>query len=126
MYVYIEICVKVANIIWSMYVLIVSSGQESSQSEGVANEASGSTPAEEEEEYYNEIYFDSSDSDDGESVAEGIKKVGKKVRKMTNDELFYDPRMDEEDEKWMKRQRTSYLNGETEHALYSEEVGHNL
>lgn len=66
----------------------------------------------EEQEYYDDIYFDSSGSEDerGEDE-ERIKKIGKKVRKMTNDELFYDPKMDEEDEKWMKRQRMTYLNG---------------
>lgn len=35
----------------------------------------------------------------------------KKVRKLTNDELFYDPKMDEEDERWIKRQRMAYHNG---------------
>ena len=88
-----------------------SPGQNSAQSEGVADDLSSSAPGE--EEYYDDIYFDSSDSDDEGGVAEGsIRKVGKKVRKMTNDELFYDPKMDEEDERWMKRQRMNYLNGE--------------
>lgn len=64
-----------------------------------------------EQEYYDDIYFDSSGSEDERGESEGIRKIGKKVRKMTNDELFYDPKMDEEDEKWMKRQRMTYLNG---------------
>lgn len=64
------------------------------------------------EEYYDDIYFDSSGSEEEGGGADGIKKVGKKVRKMTDDELFYDPKMDEEDEKWMKRQRMNYLNGQ--------------
>ena len=63
------------------------------------------------QEYYDDIYFDSSGSEDERGESEGIRKIGKKVRKMTNDELFYDPKMDEEDEKWMKRQRMTYLNG---------------
>ena len=63
------------------------------------------------EEYYDDIYFDSSGSEDEGGGADEIRKVGKKIRKMTNDELFYDPKMDEEDEKWIKRQRMTYLNG---------------
>lgn len=35
-------------------------------------------------------------------------KGGKKIVKLTNDELFYDPKMDEEDEKWVERQRRNY------------------
>ena len=42
----------------------------------------------------------------------------KKVRKLTNDELFYDPHMDEEDEKWVKRQRMAYHNGRRAMSLY--------
>ena len=34
-----------------------------------------------------------------------------KVQKLTNDELFYDPQLDEEDERWVQRQRLSYHNG---------------
>lgn len=64
-----------------------------------------------EPEYYDDIYFDSSGSEDERDDSEGIRKIGKKVRKMTDDELFYDPKMDEEDERWMKRQRMTYLNG---------------
>jgi len=79
-------------------------------------------------EYYDEVYFDSDDSSDGEVVSKnrGVRleadaesskgetsrrRSGKKVRKLTNDELFYDPNMDEEDEKWVRRQRMSYHNG---------------
>ncbi len=78
-------------------------------------------------EYYDDVYFDSDSSEGGEadgggagldadgesSEGEGMqRKVGKKVRKLTNDELFYDPNMDEEDEKWIRRQRMAYHNGE--------------
>lgn len=85
----------------SIRVYTVSDGSEVTQSEEKTTE----------QEYYDEIYFDSSGSEDERGENEGIRKVGKKVRKMTNDELFYDPKMDEEDEKWMKRQRMTYLNG---------------
>ena len=36
-------------------------------------------------------------------------------RKLTNEELFYDPHMDEEDEQWVKRQRMAYHNGQFYH-----------
>lgn len=39
------------------------------------------------------------------------KKKKTKVRKLTNDELFYDPNMDEDDERWVQRQRLAYHNG---------------
>ena len=40
------------------------------------------------------------------------RRTPKKVKKLSNDELFYDPNMDDEDEKWMKRRRMEYHNGE--------------
>lgn len=71
---------------------------------------------EEEVEYYDEIYFDSSSDEggagDGKVIVGAKRKQKKKFRKLTNDELFYDPHMDEEDEKWVTRQRMAYHNGE--------------
>ena len=84
-----------------------SSGPDASQPEDMEGEEPTSSAH---EEYYDDIYFDSSGSEDEGGGAEGIRKVGKKVRKMTDDELFYDPKMDEDDERWMKRQRMNYLN----------------
>lgn len=71
------------------------------------------------EDYYDDIYFDSSgSSSEGEGGSErteaGGEKCGgatRKVKKLTNDELFYDPNMDEEDERWVRRQRMAYHNG---------------
>ncbi len=77
--------------------------------------------------YYDEVYFDSDDSSsvedmreaDGEgggapAVGKGKQEEGeaKKVKKLTNDELFYDPNMDDDDEKWVNRKRMAYHNGE--------------
>ena len=74
--------------------------------------------------YYDEAYFDSSESSNEEGGTEegGDRQEGgdrrrrrgtpKRVKKLSNDELFYDPNMDEEDEKWVKRQRMAYHNGE--------------
>lgn len=42
----------------------------------------------------------------------GRKRKVSKKQKLTNDDLFYDPNMDEEDEKWVDRQRMAYHNGE--------------
>ena len=33
-------------------------------------------------------------------------------QRLTDEELFYDPHMDEEDEQWVKRQRMAYHNGQ--------------
>ena len=77
-------------------------------------------------EYYDDVYFSSSSSmgeeEDGadggdESKDGGWKKKKKKTkhRVLTNDELFYDPDMDEDDQKWVNRQRMAYHNGERLH-----------
>ena len=76
------------------------------------------------DQYYDEVYFDSSgSSDEEEDVRVGRndpsgergdkkKKHPRKVKKLTNDELFYDPEMDKEDERWVRRKCMSYYNGE--------------
>ncbi len=72
-------------------------------------------------EFYDNVYFDSS-SDEGGSGGEGQgqgegegrekrRKQKSKVRKLTNDELFYDPHIDEDNERWVARQRMAYHNG---------------
>lgn len=41
----------------------------------------------------------------------GMPSKSKKRREMlTNDELFYDPDMDDEDEKWVTKQRQQHMN----------------
>ena len=39
------------------------------------------------------------------------KKPSRRIKKLTNDELLYDPDMDDEDERWVQRQRMAYHNG---------------
>ncbi|ESO02427.1 hypothetical protein HELRODRAFT_65885, partial [Helobdella robusta] len=58
--------------------------------------------------YYNNIYFDSDDeaSSDGMYVCVSEKKKNHPV--LTNDELLYDPDMDEEDQRWVNKQRRKY------------------
>ena len=77
------------------------------------------------EEFYDEVYFDSSSSSENEGPGEGGGggggekekgrasggRKGRKVRKLTNDELFYDPDMDDADERWINRQRLAHHNG---------------
>lgn len=60
-------------------------------------------------ELYDEDYF-SSGSEDNDMVG-GMPSKSKKRREMlTNDELFYDPDMDDEDEKWVTKQRQQHMN----------------
>lgn len=55
-------------------------------------------------ETYDDDYF-SSGSDDDNQVG-GVPSKSKQRRKvLTNEELFYDPEMDEIDEKWVNKQR---------------------
>ena len=44
------------------------------------------------------------DTDSEEENATGVRVTKKRVH-FTNDELFYDPEMDDADEKWMNEQR---------------------
>ena len=50
-------------------------------------------------------------NEEGDSVAGRSGGSAKKVRKLTDDELFYDPKMDEKDARWIKRCRMAYHNG---------------
>ncbi|XP_070578229.1 E2F-associated phosphoprotein-like [Ptychodera flava] len=62
-------------------------------------------------EFYDDIYFDSDSGDEdnvGEPGDEGKKKRKTKHRVLTNEELFYDPNIDEQNELWMNRQRDMY------------------
>lgn len=56
-------------------------------------------------ELYDELYFDSDESEDGEETT--YKKTKKETRRqvLTNDELFYDPMSDEKDQEWIDKQR---------------------
>eukprot|EP00058_Branchiostoma_floridae_P021577 XP_002607067.1 hypothetical protein BRAFLDRAFT_57355 [Branchiostoma floridae] len=99
------------------------SGQRSVQGSAAGGKAAGAGKTSQltaADEFYNDIYFDSDEDSDNEQtqdVQNGVKgqevksheaNLGKKHRVMTNDELFYDPNMDADDEKWMTRQREKY------------------
>lgn len=49
--------------------------------------------------FYDDIYFDSDEEESGEKIPKQRRKM------MSNDELFYDPNADDEDEKWVLKQR---------------------
>ncbi|CAB4413305.1 unnamed protein product [Rhizophagus irregularis] len=68
-----------------------------------------------EEEYYDKLYFDSDTTDEEESdVPEASSKKSKKLlnqeqrKKLTNDELLYDPELDNQDELWMEKKLSRY------------------
>ncbi|CAG5126694.1 unnamed protein product [Candidula unifasciata] len=57
------------------------------------------------DEFYDEIYFDSDEEDD----ATNARSSGKPKRAViSNDDLLYDPDMDDEDQKWVDKQRLSH------------------
>ncbi|RIA93695.1 E2F-associated phospho protein [Glomus cerebriforme] len=65
-----------------------------------------------EEKYYDKLYFDSDTTD--EEKTEVSSKESKKVlkpeqrKKLTNDELLYDPELDTQDELWMEKKLSQY------------------
>ncbi|XP_064603549.1 E2F-associated phosphoprotein-like [Liolophura sinensis] len=66
--------------------------QEGDNSRGTENQAN-----------YDEVYFDS----DEEEMVEGEKRR-KKRPVLSNDELLYDPNMDDDDQRWMDNRRKQY------------------
>lgn len=60
------------------------------------------TPA---QKFYDDVYFD---SDEEEMVKQGDERVKRKQPVLSNDDLLYDPKMDDDDQKWVDAQRRSY------------------
>nr|XP_045583329.1 uncharacterized protein LOC123746098 isoform X1 [Procambarus clarkii] len=65
--------------------------------------------------FYDDVYFDSDDSDPEVSFAAAEtsnrafkSKKKEKRRILTDDELFYDPTMDDKDQEWVDKMRRSY------------------
>ncbi|BFZ07268.1 hypothetical protein BsWGS_10307 [Bradybaena similaris] len=56
-------------------------------------------------EFYDEIYFDSDEEDDATNARSSRKQTHAVI---SNDDLLYDPDMDDEDQKWVDRQRQSH------------------
>ncbi|RXG70918.1 E2F-associated phosphoprotein [Armadillidium vulgare] len=57
--------------------------------------------------HYDKIYFDSDEDDDSPPVSDKSKRKDKH-KVITNDDLFYDPLMDEEDQAWVDNNRRKY------------------
>lgn len=71
---------------------------------GPSTESAGASHDDEPQKYYDDVYFD---SDEEEMFTEGDKRSQKK--ELSNDELLYDPEADEDNERWIEKQRRSYL-----------------
>jgi len=69
---------------------------------------------------YDDIYFDSDESDggDGEKAEDKAKKKSNR-KLLTNDDLFYDPMSDGKDQVWMDKRRANYF---SKHAKKQEDT----
>ena len=82
--------------------------KDSGDPEKTGSDNSGQTQATEtSEDLYSEDYF-SSGSDDEHLVGGEASKSKERRKVLTNDELLYDPDMDDEDEKWVTEQRRDH------------------
>jgi len=66
----------------------------------------------EEEKFYDPVYFDSDDSDTEDSNKDEAKKK-KSHPVLSNDDLFYDPDSDKRDQAWVDKQRRRYCGGQS-------------
>lgn len=71
---------------------------------GPSGESAGINNEDGPQKYYDDVYFD---SDEEEMFTTGDARSKKK--QLSNDELLYDPEADEDDERWVEKQRRSYL-----------------
>lgn len=64
----------------------------------------------ENDKYYDDVYFDSDDSGSEESLQKYSGLEGNRGNKqvLSNGELFYDPKMDDDDQEWINKLRGSY------------------
>ncbi|KAG7174838.1 E2F-associated phosphoprotein-like [Homarus americanus] len=97
-----------------------SSTSEVGGSKGPKTEDSGKKLPEEKSEFYDDIYFDSDDSDiEAAETTSRVPKTKKEKRRiLSNDELFYDPTLDEKDQEWVDEMRRSYQPKKRRHAIY--------
>ncbi|XP_055343383.1 E2F-associated phosphoprotein-like [Paramacrobiotus metropolitanus] len=58
-------------------------------------------------EFYDDIYFDSDEEDNREATGNTTKK-SKKHPVISDDNLFYDPKMDDDDQDWVDEEREKY------------------
>lgn len=81
-------------------------GQISKEQKGGENPTAGSSVPQALQYDEDDVYFD---SDEEEMITEGGKKKKKKEEMFTDEDLFYDPNQDDEDEKWVNKHRRSHL-----------------
>eukprot|EP00042_Codosiga_hollandica_P024583 m.104605 g.104605 ORF g.104605 m.104605 type:complete len:329 (-) comp51603_c0_seq1:125-1111(-) len=97
---------------------VTSASEVASSATRAAPKKAAPTTTTEESEFYHETYFDSDEEkDEGDAGRSAVasqgpapqKKKNEKRKKQTDDELFYDPNQDDEDDKWVNRQRHAHL-----------------
>ena len=76
---------------------------------GVSREGSSQENVMKQNNVYDDAYF-SSGSEDEDNVGGVLSKSKERRKIQTNDELLYDPNMDEENEIWVKEQREGHQN----------------
>ncbi|GFR82680.1 E2F-associated phosphoprotein [Elysia marginata] len=84
---------------------ITSNVQQSSMGHNTlaSDVTSKDTKSTDAEQFYDDVYFDSDEEEDS-SNQQNMKKKSKH-RIISNDELLYDPYMDDKDQKWVDKQR---------------------
>ncbi|NP_001085682.1 E2F-associated phosphoprotein L homeolog [Xenopus laevis] len=78
----------------------------------VASTSNGATTSESTaQQFYDDVYFDSDSDEESSNVVQQNKPKRKSKQKvLTNDELLYDPKEDDRDQKWVDARRRRYWN----------------
>lgn len=85
----------------------ITAGKSVNVATSTSNNTQDGDAAEDNNTMYAEDYF-SSGSDDEHRVGGQPSKSKERRKMLTNDELLYDPDMDDEDEQWVIRQRQDH------------------
>ncbi|XP_076100514.1 E2F-associated phosphoprotein-like [Mytilus galloprovincialis] len=86
-------------------------GLVNERSSNVAETVQGSSKAQDQEkptelqQFYDDIYYD---SEEEEMVLQGDERVKRRQPVQSNDDLLYDPDLDEEDQRWVDAERQAY------------------
>ncbi|KAE8587352.1 hypothetical protein XENTR_v10021939 [Xenopus tropicalis] len=92
----------------------------------VASTSSGTTTSNSTKpEYYDDVYFDSDSDDESSNVVQKNKQRRKPKHKvLTNDELLYDPKQDDRDQKWIDAKRRRYWNMQKPKQTHPQQSSH--
>ncbi|GAB6031722.1 hypothetical protein CHUAL_009468 [Chamberlinius hualienensis] len=74
----------------------------------VASQKAASSTEKVEKQFYDDAYFDSDSEDDTPTVDKSSNKQKKRHPIISNDDLFYDPKMDQEDQDWVDKRRQKH------------------